>query len=196
MDIGLKYDDIAPFWTEQHFDSDYGVPQFERALSYATSSGKALDVGCGSGGRFIKRLETRGFEVTGIDASIKMIKRARTHHPDAVFHHSEIQQWKAVDTFDFILAWDSLFHLPLRDQKPVLAKLCSLLNSGGVLMHSFGDAIGCHVDHWRGHEFEYSSIGISENLNILMGYGLEPVHLERDQYPENHVYSIAVKTPE
>lgn len=195
MNIGEKYDDIAQFWTERHFNSDYGVAQFERALSYAPNGGKALDVGCGSGGRFIKRLEARSFQISGVDASKNMINLARSHHPRATFHHADIQDWRTEESFDFIVAWDCLFHLPLSAQKPVLRKLCNMLNEDGVLIHSFGNATGYkNGEEWRGYEFRYSSIGISENLRVMMENGVKPVHLELDQFPEAHVCSIAIKT--
>lgn len=191
--IGQKYDKIASWWNEYHLDSDYGLAQFEKALSYSINSRTALDVGCGSGGRFIRRLEKCGFGVTGLDTSKEMIALARRNHPESNFVQAEIQDWETEKTFDFILAWDSLFHLPLKAQHPVLSKLCRLLNPDGVLIHSFGDAIGQHKDEWRGQEFPYSSIGIAQNIDIMRESGLTVLHLELDQFPESHVCSIAVK---
>jgi len=59
-DIGQQYDAIAEWW-----HSDYGVAALERVLGFAAKGGRALDVGCGAGGRLIRRLEARGFDVTG-----------------------------------------------------------------------------------------------------------------------------------
>ena len=192
--IGEKYDAIASWWNARHLDSDYGVAQVEKALGFTKHAQSALDVGCGSGGRFIRRLEARGFEVTGVDASAEMIGLAKHNHPKCDFIKSEIQHWETDKTFDFILAWDCLFHLPLEAQKPVLSKLCRLLRKGGVLIHSFGDAIGDDtVDQWRGQEFRYSSIGISQNIEVMRDNGLSLLHLEFDQFPESHVYSISTK---
>lgn len=192
--IGEKYDAIASWWNAYHLDSDYGVAQVERALGFAKHARTALDVGCGSGGRFIRRLEARGFDVTGVDASAEMIRLAKGNHPKCDFVQCDIQHWETDKTFDFILAWDCLFHLPLAAQKPVLSKLCRLLKKDGVLIHSFGDAIGDeHVDQWRGQEFRYSSIGISQNIEVMRENGLSLLHLELDQFPESHVYSIATK---
>ena len=194
ISIGEKYDKIASWWNEHHLDSDYGVAQVEKALAFTTHTETALDVGCGSGGRFIRRLESRGFKVTGVDASQEMIRLAKTNHPNSNFIQTDIQLWETDETFDFILAWDCLFHLPLRAQKPVLSKLCRRLKDGGVLIHSFGDATGDeHVDQWRGQEFQYSSIGISQNIQVMKDNGLSLLHLELDQFPESHVYSIAIK---
>ena len=163
--IGAQYDQIAAHWNDRHLESDYGVAQVEKALSYTANNRRALDVGCGSGGRFIRRLETRGFDVTGLDASAEMIKLAQLNNPKANFIQANIEDWETDQKYDFILAWDCLFHLPLKAQKPVLEKLCNWLEKDGVLIHSFGDDIGGdHIDQWRGQDFTYSSIGIAQNM--------------------------------
>ena len=122
-----------------------------------------------------------------------MIELARQNHPNAVFTQANIIDWQSEAVFDFILAWDSLFHLPLDQQAPVLSKLCAQLKSGGVLLYSFGDDEGAHRDDWRGQSFHYSSLGVTRNLEILNEAGMQLRHLELDQFPEKHVCAIARK---
>jgi len=62
---------------------------------------------------------------------------------------------------------------------------------GGVLIYSFGDAEGDHMDQWHNDTFYYSSIGIQQNVQLLLAHGLKLQHLEIDQYPAKHVYVIA-----
>jgi len=193
LGIGQQYDKIAAWWNDRHINSMYGVPQIKRALAFAPPQGRALDVGCGSGGRFIGLLEEKKFEVTGVDASAKMINLAQKNHPDSVFIHEDIRDWDSEAQFDFILAWDCLFHLPLNMQKPVLSKLCRMLSEDGIMVHSFGDDVGEHTDNWHDQEFRYSSIGITQNIELLHENGLSILHLELDQFPENHVYTISRK---
>jgi SAM-dependent methyltransferase len=158
-----------------------------------TSSSHALDVGCGAGGRFIRLLQNKGFNITGIDVSAEMIKLAQQNHPEEDFLVMDICNFESEHKFDFILAWDSLFHLPLSMQKPVINKLCSLLSPGGTMIYTFGDDEGEHQDQWRGDNFAYSSIGINENLRILPDNAVICKHLELDQFPEKHVYIIGTK---
>ena len=89
-DIGQQYDAIAEWWQNYHQDSDYGVAALERALGFAGLGRRALDVGCGAGGRLIRRLEARGFDVTGVDASAKMIELARGQHPNGRFVQADM----------------------------------------------------------------------------------------------------------
>jgi len=190
---GIKYDKIAQWWHNQHDESSYGVSQLERAIGFTSDGGKALDVGCGAGGRFIRILQTLNFSITGLDVSEKMIQLAGTNHPEHKFFHQDICSWETDEKFDFIVAWDSIFHLPYAMQKPVVSKLCRLLAKGGVLLYSFGNSKGEHTDQWHNDSFYYSSIGINENMQLLINNGLSILHLELDQYPEKHVYSIATK---
>lgn len=167
------------------------MSQLKKAVSYAPEGGKALDIGCGAGGRFIRLLEESSYSITGLDVSREMINLAIRSHPEHNFLYQDICTWEAEEKFDFIVAWDSIFHLPFEMQRPVISKLCRLLAKGGVLIYTFGNAIGHHTDQWLGDTFYYSSIGINENLQLLMSHGLSILHLELDQYPEKHVYVIA-----
>lgn len=190
---GTKYDKIAQWWNDQHLHSSYGVNQLQRAIEYSARGGKALDVGCGSGGRVVQTLQSNGFSVTGLDVSKEMINLARTNHPEHKFLHQDICTWEVSEKFDFVVAWDSIFHLPLANQKPVVSKLCRLLVKGGVLIYTFGNAEGEHTDQWHNDNFYYSSIGINENIKLLLDNGMSISHLELDQFPEKHVYAIAVR---
>ena len=192
-EIGKKYDKIAQWWHDQNEQSSYGVSQFDRAVGYTSGGNKALDVGCGSGGRFVRILENSGFSVTGLDVSSEMIKLAGSNHPEHHFIHQDICDFETKEVFDFIVAWDSIFHLPLVMQKPVVVKLSQLLTKGGILIYTFGDAQGEHTDQWHKDTFYYSSIGINENMQLLIDNGLSILHLELDQFPEKHFYAIATK---
>jgi hypothetical protein len=68
-----------------------------------------------------------------------------------------------------------------------------LLDDDGVLIYTFGDGTGGGTSEWRGDSFYHSTIGITENIQILLDNGLSLLHLELDQYPETHVYAIAIK---
>lgn len=171
--------------------SDYGISMIERAIWYCAEKSTALDVGCGSGGRIINRLLDNGFGLNAIDVSGGMLQLAKENHPQVRFEKADIIEWETEQKFDLIVAWDSIFHLPLKFQKPVVEKLCRLLHPQGVLIYTFGDAEGEHEDTWLGEKFGYSSIGIDANLKILAENNCQCRHLELDQYPQRHVIVIA-----
>ncbi|HSJ68542.1 MAG TPA: methyltransferase domain-containing protein [Anditalea sp.] len=191
--IGEKYDKIAEWWHQYHHDSDYGIKQIERAISYCTKRKTALDVGCGSGGRIIRKLEINGFKVTGIDVSSKMIELAKDNHVSTKFILADISTWETKKKYDLIVAWDSIFHLPLSMHSKVISKLCGMLQKNGILAYTLGDDHGEHESDWHNEKFYYSTIGIKGNLKVIMESNCEVRHLELDQFPEKHVFVIAKK---
>lgn len=191
--IGPKYDKIAHWWHEQHSGSSYGIEQIRRAIRYCQYHGRALDVGCGSGGRIFRVLEESGFQITGIDASPEMIAIASANHPAVKLQVADIREWQSEERHDLIIAWDSIFHLAQNEHDQVLKKLVDLLVHGGILVYTLGDAVGEHETDWHDEKFPYSSIGIGENLRVLMNCGMHIRHVELDQYPQKHAYIIARK---
>lgn len=195
-DIGKAYNQITHLWESGEFNRNNGIEQHERAITFVKNRGKALDVGCGCTGRFINLLINKGFSPEGIDISQKMIKLAQKRYPEIVFHHQDICQWDVPGKYDFITAWDSIWHIPLDQQKKVLTKLVSSLNTSGVLIFSCGgtDEQGDHKDNFMGPELYYSSLGINGFLKLFISLGSICRHLEYDQYPELHTYFIVQKT--
>ncbi len=192
--LGKKYDKIASWWHERHKESKYGLAPIDRAISYCKNPVSALDVGCGSSGRVIGKLLNKGFCVTGIDVSEKMIEIAKSLHENVSFQVADICKWETDEKYDFIVAWDSIFHLPLSEQAPVISKLSKMLKNDGILIYTFGDSnCGEHESDWHNDRFHYSTIGINGNLQVLMDNSCKCLHLELDQYPENHTFIIAQK---
>jgi len=192
-ELGKKYDRIATWWHQQHRESRYGIAQLSRALQFCSQGGCVLDVGCGAGGRLIRLMQQHRLAVTGIDVSAEMIKLAIEQHPDETFYVDDICSFESSESYNLIVAWDSIFHLPLGQQRPVVDKLCRLLKPGGVLIYTFGDVEGEHEDTWHDEVFHYSSLGIRGNLALLAANGVTCKHLELDQWPQPHVYVVGVK---
>ncbi len=191
--IEANYDAIAHLWQRDTPDS-YGIAQLERAIQFCTNFEAALDVGCGSYGRFLDLLQKRGFKTEGVDISSKMVSLARERSPNTTFYTADICEWEPPRKYDFISAWDSTFHLPLKSQAPVLSKLSRALQNKGVLLFTCGGGPpGEITGTFHGLEFGYSSLGVNEFVRVLDIAGLSCVHVEYDQHPENHVFIVAVK---
>jgi SAM-dependent methyltransferase len=194
-ETGSHYDRIALYWQQQHLNSTYGVPALERAIKFTENRSTALDVGCGSSGRFIEVLIKHGFTPSGVDVSAEMISLARQRHPDVAFYAADICTWQLPQKYDLISVWDSTFHLPLKEQKPVLKKICDGLSSKGVLLFTCGGTMGPEEisGGFQGETFDYSTLGVDEFLRLLREFRCTCKHLEYDQFPENHVTIIAQK---
>lgn len=188
------YDQIAPHWVDRAFDLTNGIAAHERALALRRGrGGRALDVGCGANGRFISLLRQHGYEAEGLDLSAAMLALARRHLPEVVFHHADICTWEPAGRYDFITAWDSLWHVPLDRQPAVLAKLARALTPGGVLIFTSGGLE--HADErtnpCHGVPLYHATPGVPALLRVLTEERLLVVHFKYDQLPESHVYFIA-----
>lgn len=194
-EIGSAYNQITHLWERQEFDRNNGIEQHKRALSFLKNGGRSLDVGCGSTGRFIELMQSHGLTPEGVDISAVMIELAQKRHPDIKFYLEDICEWVPPETYDFITAWDSIWHIPLAQQEKVLRKLVASLNTDGVLIFSCGgtDEQGEHKDNSMGPEVYYSTLGINGFLKLFIDLGCICRHLEYDQYPELHCYFIVQK---
>jgi SAM-dependent methyltransferase len=191
----VSYDKLASHWARDGFLGQNGIAQHERAIRLSRGSGRALDVGCGSTGRFIALLLSRNFEVEGLDISSEMLVHAKKKHPDVVFHHADICTWIAPRNYDFISAWDSIWHVPLDRHAAVLEKLCAALNPSGVLIFTTGavDTPGDVTNPCEGQPLYHSALGVSQTLRLIDQCGCVCRHLEQDQFPEKHLYLIVQK---
>ena len=189
--VAASYDQIADRWLDV---STYGFAQIERAVAFVKHKGAALDVGCGTG-RLMGLLHKHGFRTDGLDVSPTMIALARQRHPEARLFHADICRWELPRTYDLIVAWDSVWHVPLAEQEAVLTKLCRGLTPGGVLVFTTGgtDTPDEKHDSCMGPPMYHATLGVSKTLHLFADSGCVCRHLEYDQYPELHVSVIAQK---
>ena len=174
--------------------SAYGFAQIERAIAFVKNKGVVLDVGCGTG-RLMEALDRHGFRTDGLDVSPAMIALARDRHPEARLFHADICRWELPRSYDLIVAWDSVWHVPLAEQEAVLTKLCRGLSAGGVLVFTAGGTDAPHEKQGScmGPPMYHATLGVPKTLQVLAEGGCVCRHLEYDQYPELHVYVIAQK---
>jgi 2-polyprenyl-3-methyl-5-hydroxy-6-metoxy-1,4-benzoquinol methylase len=195
-DLAESYDSIAPQWLDPDLETN-GMHQHERALQFRPSGGVALDVGCGCSGRFARLLESQGYQVEGMDVSAQMIALAKTQNrnPRVTFFQADVCEWVPDKQYDFITAWDSIWHVPQEHSESVLRKLCGALRPGGILIWTTGGLDGPEEkwDSSMGPPVYYSVLGISKTLQTIAEAGCVCRHLEFDQWPEKHVYLIAEK---
>ena len=172
----------------------YGVAQVKRAIGFARSKGVALDVGCGTG-RLTGVLEESGFRPVGIDLSENMLLLAREQHPNAEFIKADICEWPLPAQYDLIVAWDSIWHVPLDKQEAVLRKLCNGLVPGAVIVFTAGgvDEPDERHDSAMGTPMYHSSLGVPRILGLLDECDCICRHLEYDQDMKKHVYIVAQK---
>ncbi len=152
-----------------------------------------LYIGCGGTDRVIREALKNGYEITELDISSEMIKRAKALHPDVRFIHDDFISWETTETFDLIIAWDSTFHAPEQNQAEVITKMCRLLNSDGVLLFTGGAYAGYASGTMEGVFFEYGSIGYRGYLDVIERMNCKIILLEEDQFPSGHLVVMCQK---
>ncbi|WP_113703825.1 SAM-dependent methyltransferase [Nonomuraea lactucae] len=102
-------------------------------------SSHVLDLGCGVGGPGLRVVARTGARVTGISISEEQIKTANRLAAEAgvadraVFQHGDAMKLPFADeTFDAVMALESLCHMP--DRQQVLTEVCRVLVPGGRLV--------------------------------------------------------------
>lgn len=199
QDTARSYDALAAHWAGDEFPADNGIAQHQRALRFSSGSGDAIDIGCGSSGRIMGLLLASGFQVEGLDLSEGMLEHARAKHPGVTFHCADIVAWQFPKRYDFISAWDSVWHVPLEHQEAVLRKLCDGLAAGGVLIFTSGgvDRAGEESNPFLGQPLYHAALGIPKLLEVIGDTGCLCRHLEYDQASGReigkHLYLIVQK---
>jgi hypothetical protein len=127
-----------------------------------------------------------------------MIALARERHPEARLDHADICLWELPRSYDLIVAWDSVWHVPLGQQEAVLTKLCRGLSPGGALVFTTGGTDGPSEkqNSCMGPPMYHATLGIPRTLQVLAEAGCVCRHLEYDQHPEDHVYLITQRLEE
>ena len=109
-------------------------------LTLVPEGGTILDAGCGSG-RDTKAFVDRGYQVTSIDASARMVEAA-TRLTEKPVQQVRFQDLRSKGEFDGIWACASLLHVPLVETDDVLERFAAALRTGGVCYLSFKEGDG------------------------------------------------------
>lgn len=114
---------------------------------------RVLDLGCGCGVPVAKRLANH-YQVVGIDLSPVQIERAQRIVPQAEFLCADMTASNFEgSSFDAVLAFYSLIHIPLDEQPAMFQKIAEWLKPGGLFMATVG------WQAWTGQEENWLGAG-------------------------------------
>ncbi len=158
-----------------------------KALERIPPGADVLDLGCGAGVPMTRAL-VAGRQVTGVDISARQIELARAAVPEATFVHADMT---ALDfhpaSFDAVVAFYSLTHVPRADLPELLAAVRRWLRPGGVLIASMGaqDAPDAVEPDWLGTPMFFSHHGAKKNRALVRRSGFELEEAVVEEEPED-----------
>jgi 2-polyprenyl-3-methyl-5-hydroxy-6-metoxy-1,4-benzoquinol methylase len=133
MSLKSTYNRIAEEWHRDHHDDDWWVKGTDTFASLLKPGATILDVGCGAGVKS-KYLIEKGFRITGIDFSEKMIEIAKQNVPDGTFSVKDIYALTELSsTFDGVFAQAVLLHIPKKNILAVMKSLADKVNLDGYV---------------------------------------------------------------
>ncbi len=118
------YDAIAESWgrARDGLDDPRERAWLDRFCS-SLAGPRVLDLGCG-GGAILTRLVARGLRVTGVDFSRAQLDRARAASASPLLVQGDMTSIElAPRSFDGVLAYDSLWHVPREEHGAVLDRV-------------------------------------------------------------------------
>jgi SAM-dependent methyltransferase len=157
------------------------------ALELIPPGSAVLDLGCGAGIPMTAAL-AEGRTVTGVDLSASQLDMARRNVPGATFLQADMTTL-AFETasFDAVVAFYSLTHVPRDEQAPLLERIRGWLRPGGLFLASMGadDEPGDVEPDWLGVDMFFSHFGAKANRRLVEGAGLVIERSELAVEPED-----------
>jgi SAM-dependent methyltransferase len=175
----LAWSDLRPSATRLRY--------LDLALELIPRGSAVLELGCGAGVPMTAAL-AEGRVVTGVDISATQTEMARRNVPKATFLQADMTS-VSFDrhSFDAVLAFYSLTHVPREEHLPLLERVRSWLRPGGVFLASMGadDEPGEIEADWLGVDMYFSHFGARANRRLVERAGLVIERTELAVEPED-----------
>jgi ubiquinone/menaquinone biosynthesis C-methylase UbiE len=171
--VAQGYDRIADAYVARFGQSSVRDAKLAWLLRKLPAKAIVLDLGCGTGEPVVRELIAHGCQVTGVDASVEQIIRARRHVPGATFVHADMTSVQLpAQSFDAISAFYSITHVPRDEQQALIRRIATWLRPNGLFIASFGSSEGDWLDDWLGTPMYFSHLDPVETKRIVSNAGL------------------------
>jgi cyclopropane fatty-acyl-phospholipid synthase-like methyltransferase len=200
--VSASYDVIAGEMLRMATEEPPGrkIGYLERVTSGLPPTARVLDLGCGPGLQSAWLAER--FRTVSADISRGQLTLARQHAPGASFLLADMSSLAfAPQSFDAVIAFYSIIHLPREEHAALFASMHSWLKQGGRLLVVLGGS------EWEGSESNWLDMGADmwwshfdakTGLDMVRAAGFEIVEskIEPDSLIGDgaHLFAICEKT--
>ena len=180
------YDEIAPIFIPGRGPQGVGASAVAAWSQLLPVGAAVLDLGCGTGVPISQVLLERGLKVHGVDASARMVAAFRSRFPKVPVECAAVEDSDFFGRgFDGVVAWGLFFLLDEEVQRGLIAKISSVLPSGGRLLFTSTSSRGSWADAMTGRTS--ISLGHQAYQNLMQAEGLLLVGTHRDE-GDNYYY--------
>ncbi|KAK8023559.1 hypothetical protein PG993_011625 [Apiospora rasikravindrae] len=141
---------------------------------------RILELGAGAGVPITRMLLDRGAQVVANDISAAQLKLAATRCPEATLMSGDMLALGFEPaSFDGVVGFYSIFHLPRKQQRTMLAKIHAWLKPGAMLAFNLAtmDEEEIHGE-FMGHGMFWSSYAVEDSVQMVKDVGFESVEAE------------------
>jgi SAM-dependent methyltransferase len=136
---------------------------------------RVVDLGCGAGVPATRELAARGLQVLGVDFSAVQLGRARRLVPAARFAQADMAGLELRPaSADAVVAFYSLIHLPLPDQRALFPRIRGWLRPGGYFLAIVGAGRWAGTESFLGAEMFWDHADTASYLEWLRDARLTP----------------------
>jgi 2-polyprenyl-3-methyl-5-hydroxy-6-metoxy-1,4-benzoquinol methylase len=161
------YDEIINWFDEARTKTLMESEYLNLIVNTIPQEGSILDLGCGTGEPIAEFFIEKGFKVTGVDGSQKMIELCKQRFPSENWIVSDMREINLQQRFDAILAWHSFFHLDHDSQRRMFKIFVSHIKPGGVLAFTSGEEEDEVWSNNGGQELYHASLSTKEYNDLL-----------------------------
>ena len=160
MTTETRYTDYDPWaWLYNQSEANLALqglmPLMDKLLfPHVPQNGQIFDLCCGTG-QVSQQLILRGYQVTGLDGSEKMLNHARENAPQGTFVLDDARSFTLPSSFDATICTDSSLNhiMSLEDLKRVFQNVYAVLKEGGLFLFDLG-----LEDRYRNIDIDYGEL--------------------------------------
>lgn len=152
----------------------------ERLLDLLPATSDVLELGCGAGEPVTRRLAER-HRLVAVDVSPRQLELAARSAPQAHLMLADMLDLAfAPDSFDAVVAFYSLTHVPRAHHADLLARIEAWVRPGGVVLLTMGasDNPGSVDDDWLGAPMFFSHFDSATNRALVQRSGIRILSAE------------------